>query len=495
MKRAYPNFSYEQPKPIYNLNKWLEAMRTIFTNVHFGKPFKEAFGSATSGWEEVEKFDFKTWLDYYQSNNHNKYKKANFYVNDNISGYFVPNSPNKPPAPIQDMSEPVAVAQSDINEKMEKEERRKKIEEQRKKIIGRLHAAVKHLTSHEGHLLAGEEFDKLLTSMYDLIKQFQTVNKISLSNQMYYDLIIRQANKLSRDGFKTSSNFLHKFAQNTQGQLPLGAPIPAGSDLSNGSSGGLGNNTPSPEALITQHKALDELLNNLETAGLTDKNFSEDDDVDYQLDDLDNITLEVEAQLAPQPNKPVANVKPAPVNPMIEKPVENLEVSLPEENEEAVSGNKRVDDIINDALSAITVQDVIKKLESVISIFRSRQLSRELMFIDMMLNRLGLISLFPELGESNQKILESSGYVLSRLEKIISQLSGTVSSSNIELDVQTEPTNPTVQSIKDQISSNQEKDKKSREIRKQLENKSLMEETKPIEAPAQEISQTPAQVV
>lgn len=187
---AYPNFAPDSlyTKPVYSLNHWLEAMRELYTKIHFGNSYKEAFGSITDNWDPVERRDFEAWLEYYQSGNQNRYKKANFYVNDNIPGYFVPNSPNQVPSPIPDLSEPVAAAQQDLREKLDKEQKRKLIEDQRKRIIGRLNAAIKHLTAYEGHLLAGSEFSSLLTSMYELLKQIQTVNKISLSNQLHYDL-------------------------------------------------------------------------------------------------------------------------------------------------------------------------------------------------------------------------------------------------------------------------------------------------------------------
>src|SRR5690606_25568830 len=112
---------------------------------------------------------------------------------------------------------------------------------QRKKIISRLNAAVKHLTSYEGHMLAGDEFDKLLAGMYDIIKQVQTVNKVSLSNQLYYDLIIRQSNKLLNSGYNKSAKFLKKFAQNNVGMLDASGPMPFGSQDAGVAGGTLDN--------------------------------------------------------------------------------------------------------------------------------------------------------------------------------------------------------------------------------------------------------------
>ena len=126
MKNAYPNYAPDSIfiKPVYNLNKWLEAMREIYTKVHFtGISFKECFGNITSNWDEVEKRDFQSWMQYYQADNQNKYKKAfagngNFYVSQDIPGYFIPNPPKVPSPVVQYVSEPIASVQSDVKEKI-----------------------------------------------------------------------------------------------------------------------------------------------------------------------------------------------------------------------------------------------------------------------------------------------------------------------------------------------------------------------------------------
>lgn len=518
MKSAYPNFSAgDNFKPTYNLNKWLTAMREIYTNLHFGTPFKEAFANITDNWDTVEKNDFSVWLQYYQSGNQHKYTKtAQFYVGDNIPGYLLPN-PKSVPSPIvpADISEPITLVQNDVQDKIDQKERRSKIENQRKKIIGRLHSAIKHLTSEEGHMLAGEEFDKLLSSMYELLKDFQKVNKISVSGQLYYDLIIRQANRLGRDGFTKSSKFLRKFAQQTPGKLdfPQGV-MPIASKQSDGVAGSLESNAPPiasiatpPPAALTEDKEesdpLDELLENLETAGLTDSNDTEDSEEELVID-LDD-ALSVEAQLAPEPTLP---------------PMETDEVSLPTEQPNFVQETSDqtpqakepndIDAILDSALANVSVQDAITRLEDVIVIFKNRQLARELSMADLILNRLGMSALFPEISESLQKLYESTSYILTRLEKVNSQLRGTIDTSNIELvPNKVLDLAPGVQQAKDQIETKQDEDKKRREMRKQLETENIMNPKEPVapeaipaaplEAPApspgEEIQNQPAQIV
>ena len=510
---SYPNFTTDDVfiKPVYNLNKWLDSMRAIYAKLHFGVSFKEAFGTITDNWNEVEKQDFSAWLSYYQSNNQYKYKKANFYVNENIPGYFVPNTKIAPPPIVPDLNDTISTMSSEMQEKMEKEDKRKKIEEQRKRIIGRLHAAVKHLTSYEGHLLAGDEFEKLLTGMYDLIKQFQTVNKVSLSNQLYYDLIIRQANKLSHNGFSTSAVFLRKFAQNSSGRLDASGPIPQGSvaGVAGGVEGGnLANNAPPISSMTTpppdelkEKSPLDELLENLETGGFTDFNSSEDEKENE--DELNEVSLDddlsVEAQMAP-PMAPPSPI-PASVEPMEASPTStvdtDLNVSLPEVQEKEMAPNKDIDAIIDSALSHVTIKDVIKKIEDINSIFQNRTITRELAIVDLMLSNLGLSSYFSNLSEVVQKNHESSNYSISRLSDILMKLRGAITEDKIDMEGNIDVA-PEVQKVQQNLKQQKIKEDNRKEMRKQLQDETIGEElqekaapTSPPIQPAQEIQNQP----
>jgi hypothetical protein len=548
---AYPNFSADSlyAKPAYNLNKWIESMREIYTSVHFGNTLPDAFGKITANWDKVEKRDFQTWMQYYQGDNQNKYKKAsNFYVNDNIPGYFLPN-PNQPPSPIvsPDVSEPMATVQHAVDERVSKEEKRKKMEEQRKKIIGRLNAAVKHLTSHEGHLLAGEEFDNLLAGMYELIKQFQTVNKISLSNKLYYDLIIRQANKLTHGGFTRSAGFLVKFAQNNSGtKMDASGPLPLASADTSVAGGTLNNPTApldamappggaAPEPPEDKEDAIDELFDNLETAGLTDLNFSDEEDEDELDGDISlDDELSVEAQMAPPAPmapevpapKPIA--PPAPAQEPVPEEVslgdapeagddtipvssDNLEVSLPEGDtgeEASAAPTNNIDSIIDSALSNISIEDVIRKIEDVNAIFQNRTIARELSIIDLMLSNLGLSSYFNNLSEIIQKNHEGSNYSISRLSDILTKLRGATSDEVINIRDPNEVA-PQVQQLQQKLQNEKDKDQNRKEQRKQLQNDELdtqVEEKNapppptpelgvPTTLPKEEIANVPAQIV
>jgi hypothetical protein len=71
-----------------------------------------------------------------------------------------------------------------------------------------------------------------------------------------------------------------------------------------------------------------------------------------------------------------------------------------------------------------TIQDVVDILEPAAQQLSERKDVRELTKADMMLDALNVASHFPELGEAIAKMIESTIYVHTRLEKVISKLKG-----------------------------------------------------------------------
>lgn len=515
--QAYPNIGGDEiAKPTYNLSKWIDATKNLYAKAHFGTPFPNAFSEITKDWSISEKTDFSNWLSYYQQGNQHKYTKtAQLYMSQNIPSYFLsPKNDTLGPGFMPSIPESHEISKLDDapkiskeeQDKIDKEEKRALIEEQRKKIIGRIHAAIKHLTAYEGHLLVGPEFERLLSSMYEILKQFQMVNKVSLSGTMFQDVILRQANKLKKEGFIKGGEFLSKFCQKVPGAFDFAQSsqgLPIASTEGSGVTGGLGSNAPSAASIAqgkpdilksdkdkstsilenttdesAEKEPLDELFDNLETAGLTDVDDSKIDDLDINLADLT-----VEAQMEEphvlsnqslnsiyQQERPASIKQP---KPKLNDLKTNLEVEAPDER--AIESNN-IDKLIDNALSNVTVQDAIDRLENVIAIYKNRRLSRELSMVDMILSKLQLSSLFPELGESLQKLFESNGYILNRLERVSSQLRGTLESdiNNIDLMKDNE-SDKELNNIRQQLEEKQNKEKTQKEMRKRFENEDLQD--------------------
>jgi hypothetical protein len=98
------------------------------------------------------------------------------------------------------------------------------------------------------------------------------------------------------------------------------------------------------------------------------------------------------------------------------KGLEPIKKSIPEESENPYIGK--------------TIQDVVAVLEPTAQQLSERRVVRELTKADMMLDALNIASHFPELGEAIAKMIESTLYVHTRLEKVISKLKGGLSETN-----------------------------------------------------------------
>jgi hypothetical protein len=530
---AYPNFAeYRSTMPSYDLGKWMNAMRDIYIKTHLGASRNQAVEQIAGAWDIMERNAFLDWMRYYESGDMNKYKKAqhSYYVNDDIN-YFVPN-PKMVPSPILNLNEQISNIPQNANivsqkpEEISKEEKRKMIEEHRRKILGRLNSAEKLLSSQQGQFFAGQDFEKLLTAIYELKKQIQTVNKMSLSAQTIIDLIVRQANILNTGGYKNASDFMIKLAQNTPGDFSvnLGA-IPAGGSQPD-AGGSLGNPTvdltqpaggveTSNEKHITTDSAVGKFLENLDDSGLTTENDVDgesdknaDDDVEIDNDVIldqeimpeNENDLVVHAQAVPETKKkPAADPVPK-ANLEVESPARKDIGITPEEVKHAPEMSSIKDDfdaLIDSAFSHLTVSDVVNKLEQVNKVFRNREISRQLAIVDVMLDHLGLAPYFPSLAEANNKQLEANQYCLTRIDDILSKLRGTMEVSKIDLTNEHQKSTPQSDAAKSILQQEETKEKQRKDVKKQLQDQSMLEKaTKPqgeVEGVQQELAQ-PTQV-
>lgn len=255
-KEAYPNHeSYIHIPNHHNTDKWLHAVREIYKKEQSGSNRVQSIRQITSGWNLMETHDFLNWLRYYEAGNHLRYKSAQLWYENGAPGYFLPIKPDPAPAPEQ----PVNGQSIDFarQEAVQDEEKRQSIEKQRNKIIGRLDSAEKLLRSPEGQDFAGAEFEALMEAIYQLKKKIHMVNKMSTATRLYEDMIVREANVLSRDGFTKAATFLRAYAQaNNPPPADLGvkgpinkSPTPTAPDspltpLSPGAPGGLPSTGP-----------------------------------------------------------------------------------------------------------------------------------------------------------------------------------------------------------------------------------------------------------
>jgi hypothetical protein len=206
-KFAYPNYNdYITVQPRYDIKRWLMAMKDIAYKQKAGLSYQDSIRRATTNWKKMEVFDFLNWLRFYQEGTPMKYKTAQNWYENNQPGYFLHIKKDEPEKePVDEMA---------LQEEADRNEEKKRIiENQRKKIIGRLDSAEKLLRMPEGQSFAGPELENLMEAIYNLKKKVQLVNKLSVSTRLYEDMIVREANVLSRRGFIKAAVALYSIAQ------------------------------------------------------------------------------------------------------------------------------------------------------------------------------------------------------------------------------------------------------------------------------------------
>lgn len=71
----------------------------------------------------------------------------------------------------------------------------------------------------------------------------------------------------------------------------------------------------------------------------------------------------------------------------------------------------------------INLEDAAKKLDEVAGMLADRRIIRQLAEFDIMLDKIGIASMFPELAESQSKLIDAFSYALTRVTKMMGQLS------------------------------------------------------------------------
>jgi hypothetical protein len=493
-KSAYPNYSEGMTIPgEHNLDRWVQALKDIYYKNNQGMPWKQAFDSSTDSWNPMEKTDFNNWVNFYQQQGHLKYKKAqmSWYTPPEedseedtqlgqvkpYSGYFAPNGQDYNKNLHSDIGAVKDASENDISPA----ERKKILDKHKKKLISRLDSVEKLLRSDEGHLLTESEYDSLLESIFSLKKKITSLNKKTSGVLFYQDLIVREANILANKGFYKAASFLYVSAQAAAAPPPAAEPSPISSPASGSldapkndvqvpptasnapspiSGGGTAGNLPGDTT--ENNSPLQEIAESLGEG--FDVNTSDDlviyDDDTDDGDDLDEYLI-AEAQAAPPP-------LPAP------SPAPNLN---PPENITVLESEDRFDDKLDDVLSNVKIEDVVKKIEDLSKIFKTREIPRQLAIVDMMLDKLGIASFFPALSEATNKALESNNYILTRIEAMLTQLSGAIKTDKIDLKHE-KSVAPQAENIKTNLQQKSELDRERKEMRKELADKALEERMK-----------------
>jgi hypothetical protein len=247
-----------------------------------------------------------------------------------------------------------------------------------------------------------------------------------------------------------------------------------------------------------QPKGIKEFIQNMNEGNKTD-NTEADDDLEVidelNVEDPEEMLMVTEAQTLPiaPPGPPAAALEDVPMTdspapernppafiPTVEdkpkkpkgavedEPLEVTEDDIPTPGgDQATSTPSNFDAQVDNAFKNATIADVVAELEDISKDYKTRKQPRRLNKVDMMLDSLGLASMFPSLAEAQNKALESNNYISSRVDDILSKLRGAMASQEkIEAP---SPERPEVTGIKNKLQDDQEKELKRKQMRKEQE--------------------------
>jgi hypothetical protein len=512
-KIAYPKPNGIDCRPKYDITRWVDITRKIYDFINKGYTKEQAHDFTINKWDPMEKRDYKQWLSFYQERVPEKYPKL---AQDNS----IINIPNIPTLTRQYHHNPNILDSLDRNMVQDRkllnlprtdiDEVRDTIEKQRNKLIGRLNAAEKLLSSMNGQLFAGDDQELMIKLLQDLKRKIMTSNKRSAKSSLFEDHIYKTANLLNKNGKNKAAGFFYKLAQ-----------LPDLSSLMGGISGDteetpvstVENQTPIEGNKNQTHDLLKEFFDNLKLGISSDK----DDTIEerHEAEKKSKLVQSIPAtqpispvQTAPvvssvQTAPPIQTVPPVQINPSSSGTVASVndvikigsgywhpvelevfaqeipalksktvlpEVNLPVINQvEADSEEEdKTDDIIEAALKGVTVDDVISRLEMLVSIYNQREISRQLAILDIMMDKIGIASFFPSLGEAMSKALEANQYIGNRLAEIMAKVKGSVNMPGASqwIEVQ-QQNNPETANIRGKLEQQQMKEDRAKELRHQ----------------------------
>lgn len=450
LKLAYPQPDMILPFPQYNISKWVDATHSIYNLIHQGYSSANAKQSIIGQWEPSEQKDYENWLRFYKEKVPEKYQKLAASEEIFMAGLPASALKSRIPNPIShdaySPKYPPGMPEDEIAHADDSNEVRETIEKQRSKLIGRLNSAEKLLSSMDGQMFAGDEQELMLKLLQDLKRRIQTANKRTVKSSLFEDHIYRTANILRLEGKNEAAGFFYKIAQ-----LPdLGLDIPPAGDSA----------TSAPEPPPTPSANPDETKECLREFFEALKEKKADDEIEF-------------VRVASDLIKTAQGVPEFKTAPSKEEIIEVEEKDAPPED--------NTDDLIEAALRNVTIHDVIHRLEMLVSVYNQRELSRQLAILDIMMDRINMASLFPEIGESMSKALDANQYIGTRLGNVLTQLKASMKSPETEKWTEVDRTiNPETAAIRGRIEKQRAEEDERKAAKKTFDAGKAIAEKKPI---------------
>lgn len=406
-----------QPLKPRNRKKWMEAMEKIIQ----GAPYlgwKTAFDQITRDWDIMETLDFKSWSDFYKSQEHLKYKTAQYIPNVLPVGLKA-SIPGLETYPVK----------QEVDAETRALQEKQWVQDKLKSLIGRLNSAERIAALPEVQIALHKVLENGVTAwlatLQSLKREIQLVPLRYTSASLMDSLVIRGANRLKAYGHFQGAQLLLKVADMAATQSPTnpmsvlpsnpidvnmgGQPVGVNSGMPFNEPGPLGappiGNMPDPNP--EKDQAVIEFLKLLENP------YDED-----AADDKEDVEIEEPVKKMAQEVPPPTLTPETPQPLLQEAPPPDTSIS----HEDLLSG-----DPFDSALANVKITDIIGRLEGVANLFKHREIARQLAIVDLMMDKMGIASFFPSLAESMKSALESNSYCQTRVEDILAKLRGLVS--------------------------------------------------------------------
>ena len=413
-KVAYPNFMGVQranSKPARDVEKWVKALNEIYSRMYAGQDREIASKQVMEGWDPMEKFDFNNWSKFYEDKGNEKYTvktaspievpyfqlAADSPVEDSFDITEEDDLEQQSPMPMDPMAgvpipDPQQMDVSSLDQKRRgrpKNTGPKTSQQLKDELVKKLTGAHKILYQFANVWPEDiwRELDKILSGLVREVAPLKTASTKK-------DCIIRAANMWNNYGFSEGAEVLMKIADDVTDQIAgaLEGKSPKGGGAAPNAGGmppmDMGAGAPPADAPPE-----------MPPAGAGEE--------------------------LPPPEAPPMPPEEAPKE---APPEESAPEPTPKEKDRSEGPliDKKTD-ISENPYVGKTVQDVVAVLEPTAQQLSERRVVRELTKADMMLDALNIASHFPELGEAIAKMIESTLYVHTRLEKVISKLKGGLS--------------------------------------------------------------------
>lgn len=500
-KKAYPHeeqgLFVDSPR---NIQKWMQSMQHIYGLSRIGVEWNDAFIKVTSGWDEMEKQDFKKWMQFYQENAHQKYKSAQFPSHIENGGSFIPNIDQlRGGLAVREPNMNHFVVQQDVNEARERALQKEVVEKKIQSLIGRLNSAEKIATNPQVQVALKKclqmSVEEWVAMLQKLKREIQLAPMRNTTASLLDDIIYKNANQLVASGYKPAAQTLLKLAQmgvpTTPSPMTPGGigPMGPGDVPMGGQPVGMSDGPEAPEGAGLPgniNSAVAEFLKNLNHEDIGDSNDELELDDELNVED-DYADISVTAQAAPAVVRPPTGGTTDPDLEVSEEEIKAIPQAAPAPVPEQTG------DRIDQALSSVGVEDIVSRLEGIASMFKNREIARQLSIIDLMMDKVGIAPFFPTLAEAMRSALESNQYCQSRIEEILAKLRGTMSTPMSER-MEGEVSGTGNEAIKAQLAKQEEAENARKERRKMLQEQEEAQALAPQTGPAPGELAGPAQI-